>query len=927
MTKPKSISTSGKSYRSAGTKASSPFPGLRAYTENEANFYEGRERLKYTLLKKLSEDSFVSVQGTSGVGKSSFIDCLIIPELKAGFLTGGQKKWKIAAFRPGDNPIAALASALASPNIIQQDETEVKIDPNLTDKFEKMLSEQRYGLIDIVDEYGLSRDSNILIYVDQLDELTSFSNKNSSTVFIERLVEAANQNAYPIHILTCSRSELDGEFAIYPRFAELINRNHFLVPQMVLPELLSLFDKITRLGSISFRPALVDHVTTFYKTHPIELEKFQHALKRSIGEVKADSGVKTIGPLHLKTIGGINGSIAAQLEEIYNSFNRNDQELCSLLFKALTRTTSTGFQQTQQRSLEKLYELTDNDQDSLVRVIKYFASDECQVITVVQANDIHGKLTQLDLIHEAEQNRFTPYSQIHVSRELIIKAWPRLSNWTSEEAADAARYSEIAEAAKKKEHPYQGEKLKDTLSWYRKKNLKLGWAKQYHEGYGPAIEFILRSEKMAVRENEIRAAEELSRQQKAARNKRIISGVLMLAIVLIVFSYFETKKAYEASQLAEQAEMSAHKSMLRADADSAKAASALTQAFAAVLKADTSAIIAQVATDEAEEAKRRALILRGESERLSADVQVKEGALKKAVTEMNKSRIFEEYLNLISTIREYSESAQKILTRTADPAQLLDAAGMAKDGYTLFQRTKSPKFEVLRDSVQGVTAIAQKKLFSTMNLAIQKVKTSAKLSTIVGGVVIEKVIGLNGKKANGIFFIGTNDLTSSIYRAHIVSGEVEIVEKLTEAYSKERRTQGINTMAVSRSKDYFVVSHLPTLQDVRFLSVYTIEGVFASSIQFENSVEYAWPLGTSNFIIVDQLTNIHALVKQQNGTFAPSALKRSKDHIIAADFHEQSNQLILALKLPQLNTCPVTTGWSLETGTEKSISITHRMAT
>ena len=893
MTKPKNTSTPKKTRRSAGVKASSPFPGLRAYNEDEAAFYIGRERLKYTLLKKLSEDNFVSVQGTSGVGKSSFVECLIIPELKAGFISGGEKKWKIAAFKPGDNPIASLASALASPSIMQQGEAEVKIDPNLTDKLEKILSTQRYGLIDIVDEYGLIRDSNILIYIDQLDELTSISNKQLANVLIERLVEAANQNAYPIHILTCSRSESDGEFAIYPKFAELINRNHFLVPQMTLPELLGLFDKAARLGSISFRPALIDHIATFYKTHPIELEKFQHALKRTIGEVQAESGVKTIGPLHLKTIGGINESIATQLELIFSSFARQDQETCSLLFKALTRTTSAGFQQTQQRLLKTLCELIDCDQASLTKVIKSFASDDCQVITVIQASDIRGKLTQLDLIHESEQDRFTAYSQIQISRELIIKAWPRLSNWVSEEANDAARYNEIAKAAEKKEHPYQGEKLKDTLSWYRKKNPKFGWAKQYHEGYEPAIEFILRSEKIAIRENEIRIAEELSRQQKSARNKKIISGVLLLAIVLIVFSYFETKKAYEASQLAEEAERSAHNSMLRADADSAKAAAALSQAFAAVLKADTSAINAQLATNEAEEAKRKALVLRNESERLSADVRMKEGALKNAVIEMNKSRILEDYLNLVSTIREYSESTQKVLTRTTDPVQLKDAASMAKDGYALFQRTKIPKYEVLKDSVQDVTAIVQKKLFSTMNLAIQKVKTSAKLSNIEGGVVIEKVIGLNGEQANGIFFIGTNDLTSSIYKAHIVSGQVEIVDKLTEAYSKERKTQGISAMAVSQSKEHFVVSHLPTLQDVRFLTVYSIQGAFASSIQFENYVEYIWPLGTNDFLILDQKGNIYALVKQENGLFAPSVLSSSKEKILTADFHEETNRLIL----------------------------------
>ena len=100
-------------------------------------------------------------------------------------------------------------------------------------------------------------------------------------------------------------------------------------------------------------------------------------------------------------------------------------------------------------------------------------------------------------------------------------------------------------------------------------------------------------------------------------------------------------------------------------------------------------------------------------------------------------------------------------------------------------------------------------------------------------------------------------------------------------------------MAVSQSKEYFVASHLPTLQDVRFLTVYSIQGAFASSIQFENYVEYIWPLGTNDFLILDQKGNIYALVEQENGLFAPSVLSRSKEQIVTADFHEETNRLIL----------------------------------
>lgn len=880
--------------KSRKSKKRSPFPGLAAYSEKDAERYVGRDWLKYPLLKKLSEDNFVSIQGSIGVGKTSFVNCQILPELRAGYIVGGKGKWKIAALKPGKNPLGELAAAMASADIIRSDENQ-KIDPNLSDQFEKTLRSTRYGLLDIVEEHDILKDSNLLIFIDQLDELSTFSEAQAASIFIERLVEVAGQSAYPIHILTCSRSETDGEFAVFPRFAELLNRNHFLLAKLEPVDLMNVFENITSSGSLYFRPGLIDRIAEFYKNHPIDLAKFQHAMRRSIGEVKSERGVKTIGPLHLKTIGGLNGSISNQLEQIYNSFGDNDKHACRLIFQALTSTNKAGLSKTERRTLETLSKLTDIEQAGLVRIIQSFVTDECLALSVSQSSSIEGKLTQLDLIHESAEDRFTPFTEVEISRDIIIDAWPRLSDWVADEANDAAIYSEIAESARKKEHPYQGEKLKGMLAWFKKKEPKKGWAVQYHEGYDAAVEFILRSEKLAIREAEIRKAEELSRQQKSARNKRIIFGILMIAVFLLVYSGFETRDAIEANQKAVIAEEKALESSKQAAKDSAEAANAVSQAISAVMKADTSAKNAEEATLAAAEAERRALQLRGESQRLSADVELKEGELKKAVIEMNKSRILEEYLNVISNIRENSEDARKILTRTEDQAQLRDGAGLAKDGYNLFLKTKNGKYEGIRDSVQLVTEIAQKKLFSTMNLAIQKVNTSAKLSVIKGGVSIEKAIGLRSEKANAIYFIGTNDPESSVFKVHIVNGHVELVERLVSAYSKESKTQGIKTLSIANSKSHFLISHLPTVQDVRFLTSYSTQGKVLFNFQLENSIEFLYPYRDDDFLAADQEASLHALFKNENGVFIPRLIRDSKRRLRAFDFNPESNQAFLGL--------------------------------
>ncbi|MGH8569549.1 MAG: hypothetical protein ACREXU_16470, partial [Gammaproteobacteria bacterium] len=52
---------------------------------------------------------------TSGSGKSSLVRAGLIPALQRGHLPGGGSHWRMAMFRPGDDPLGRLAQALGRP--------------------------------------------------------------------------------------------------------------------------------------------------------------------------------------------------------------------------------------------------------------------------------------------------------------------------------------------------------------------------------------------------------------------------------------------------------------------------------------------------------------------------------------------------------------------------------------------------------------------------------------------------------------------------------------------------------------------------------------------------------------------------------------------------------------------------------------------
>jgi ABC-type multidrug transport system fused ATPase/permease subunit len=65
-----------------------PYPGMRAFREQESKFFYGRSREIESLLQSLRRHRFIAAIGASGSGKSSLIFAGLLPALKASTLFG-----------------------------------------------------------------------------------------------------------------------------------------------------------------------------------------------------------------------------------------------------------------------------------------------------------------------------------------------------------------------------------------------------------------------------------------------------------------------------------------------------------------------------------------------------------------------------------------------------------------------------------------------------------------------------------------------------------------------------------------------------------------------------------------------------------------------------------------------------------------------
>src|SRR5438309_5669216 len=146
-----------------------PFPGLRPFREDEERFFFGRENQVNTMVNELARTRFLAVVGTSGSGKSSLVNCGLRPALRRGLMARAGTAWRMAQFRPGSDPLGAMARALAQDGVLFAEQAAAGL--TLAEIVETTLRMSKLGLIDICEQAALDECVNLLVVVDQFEEL------------------------------------------------------------------------------------------------------------------------------------------------------------------------------------------------------------------------------------------------------------------------------------------------------------------------------------------------------------------------------------------------------------------------------------------------------------------------------------------------------------------------------------------------------------------------------------------------------------------------------------------------------------------------------------------------------------------------------------------------------------------------------------
>ncbi|MFC0106552.1 nSTAND1 domain-containing NTPase [Kibdelosporangium aridum] len=278
-----------------------PYPGLAAFTSDQAQWFFGREETTADLLDQLAAaNGPLLVSGPSGTGKSSLLHAGLLPALRAGRLPGSAQ-WSCVAFTPTGKLPATLAEC-------------------------------------------------DLVVVDQFEEVfTLCTDEAQRRQFIETLC------VHP-RVVLGMRADFLGHCAAYPGLVKALKHGQVLLGPMTDEQLRAAMEKPAAAAGLDLQPGLVEVVLGDLGggALPLLAHTLMATWRHRCGRMLTIEGYRLTG--------GVAGAVAKTAERAYQRLSAEQQERTRPLMSRMIQ-FGDGNADTR-RQLDRA-RLTDEDQEVL----------------------------------------------------------------------------------------------------------------------------------------------------------------------------------------------------------------------------------------------------------------------------------------------------------------------------------------------------------------------------------------------------------------------------------------------------------------------------------------------------------------------------------------------------------------------------------
>ena len=563
-----------------------PFPGLRPFTPEDRAMFFGRETESDEVISKLLKNRYISVIGAAGCGKTSLINSGILPKI-SDLKIMESSVWRILPFCPGNDPLDNLAGAFSRG---------ITIAGNKPVDKEIILSELKNGTCsfsELVRKYLEKKDDNVLLVIDQFEDLFRYntssksdSQQSTANKFVDFLLRSLNSLDANIFVIVSMRSEYIGECSHYKGLTMLINNSNYFVPELEFVNFREVIAGPVKLAGAKIDEELVETLLSDMKEQHGQLPVLQHAMMRTFLYWSERNEIdKPISRSDYESIGSLKKAINQHAEKLYEELSQRGQEICSILFKTITRKSSDnkGLRHPVEVSVVKA--IAACSAEELYEIVEKFRTLSFPFITT--GDDIILKETTV----------------IDLRNENLIPLWNRLKDWVDNEAFATEMYLRLSDASalyqQGKTGLFRPPDLQIAIKWRDEYKPTLTWAVQYNPAFERAMVYLRTSEKAFLEEEQ----NKISKQKKNIKRNRQIIRILGLAVFialgLMLVTFLQKSAAEKKIALSENKRIKLLQGVAVADSFAIVAAQETEMAKEQKIAADIKKALAEKTAEEA----------------------------------------------------------------------------------------------------------------------------------------------------------------------------------------------------------------------------------------------------------------------------------------------------------------------------------------
>ncbi|MBI1878288.1 MAG: hypothetical protein HYR94_08700 [Chloroflexi bacterium] len=428
-----------------------PYRGLRKFTEDEAEFFFGRNAAIQSLLDTIKQlvdaetsrelPDLVTVLGPSGSGKSSLVRAGLIPALQQGRLPGSEH-WFIKVMVPNVHPLDEVAAQFVEPT--GRGLPAVRADLNTGEKALHQL------MLESLTRAGKPEDAVFVLVMDQFEELfTLCEDEAERQAFLAQLLYVSRTRRNRGLIILTMRADFYGKAAAYKRLADVITLNQMLVSPMTDKELREAILLPAEAVGLELEKALVETLLNDTAKAPGVLPLLQHTLQELFNQ--RDGNLLTLEAY--RAMGGVKGALAHRADAILDSMPMPQRHIVRRIFMRLIQPEEGAVATRRRATFNEV--LTEDSEASEVEAVVQILTDANLI--VAGRNEETGEIL-LDVTHEA-----------------LLEEWPRFQSWLDYDRQGLRIRQQLSLAAqdwegRKRDNDslYRGARLLEAEEWVAK---------------------------------------------------------------------------------------------------------------------------------------------------------------------------------------------------------------------------------------------------------------------------------------------------------------------------------------------------------------------------------------------------------------------------------------------------------------------------